>query len=262
MSDRPAASHPHAAPADTAPAHAGETASPQVPDLREKGGPKDGKPQVLDARLFMQLLVFTGCSDTRPLIAKLEQSGLGGVLYEDLNHPRGIALLTWSQNPDFFVQTLRPLLNAEPFAALCLRDAFTMFGRTYAIGYEPDLHDWLIEHPQRVALDAAWPWAVWYPLRRKGSFEQLDERQQRAILGEHGRIGRAFGAADLVRDIRLASFGLDTFDNDFVIGLSGRELHPLSAVVQAMRKTTQTSQHLEKLGPFFIGRAVWQRRPQ
>jgi hypothetical protein len=26
-----------------------------------------------------------------------------------------------------------------------------------------------------------------------------------------------------------------------------------------MRKTKQTSLHLEKLGPFFIGRALWQK---
>jgi hypothetical protein len=43
-----------------------------------------------------------------------------------------------------------------------------------------------------------------------------------------------------------------------VIGLIGKDLFPLSAMVQAMRKTRQTSEFLEKLGPFFIGKAVWQ----
>ena len=33
---------------------------------------------------------------------------------------------------------------------------------------------------------------------------------------------------------------------------------PLSAIVQTMRKTQQTSLYLERLGPFFIGRALWQ----
>jgi hypothetical protein len=28
--------------------------------------------------------------------------------------------------------------------------------------------------------------------------------------------------------------------------------------VQAMRKTTQTSQYLQTLGPFFVGHALWQ----
>ena len=33
---------------------------------------------------------------------------------------------------------------------------------------------------------------------------------------------------------------------------------PLSHIVQSMRKTQQTSLYLEHLGPFFVGRAVWQ----
>ena len=67
----------------------------------------------------------------------------------------------------------------------------------------------------------------------------------------------AFGAADYAHDVRLACHGLDRDDNDFVIGLIGKELFPLSAVVQSMRKTQQTSLYLDRLGPFFIGRAIW-----
>ena len=36
------------------------------------------------------------------------------------------------------------------------------------------------------------------------------------------------------------------------------EFRPLSAIVQVMRKTQQTSLYLDRLGPFFVGRAVWQ----
>ena len=50
----------------------------------------------------------------------------------------------------------------------------------------------------------------------------------------------AFGAADYAHDVRLACHGLDRDDNDFVIGLIGKDLFPLSALVQAMRKTQQT----------------------
>ena len=39
----------------------------------------------------------------------------------------------------------------------------------------------------------------------------------------------SFGAGDLAHDIRLACHGLDKDDNDFVIGLIGKELYPLSA---------------------------------
>jgi hypothetical protein len=38
----------------------------------------------------------------------------------------------------------------------------------------------------------------------------------------------------------------------------GKDLFPLSAVVQAMRKTQQTALYLEHLGPFFVGRVRWQ----
>ena len=59
--------------------------------------------------------------------------------------------------------------------------------------------------------------------------------------------------------MRLACFGIDKMDNDFVIGLIGKELFPLSACVQAMRKTRQTSSFMQDMGPFFIGRAIWQK---
>ncbi|HEY5567238.1 MAG TPA: hypothetical protein VIM81_08350, partial [Gammaproteobacteria bacterium] len=55
----------------------------------------------------------------------------------------------------------------------------------------------------------------------------------------------------------LACHGLDKNDNDFIIGLLGRKLHPLSAIVQEMRKTEQTSQYLDSLGPFFVGNVLW-----
>jgi chlorite dismutase len=99
---------------------------------------------------------------------------------------------------------------------------------------------------------------VWYPLRRNGRFAQLSAEEQRNILAEHGEIGMRFGAADYVHDVRLACHGLDRDDNDFVIGLIGKDLFPLSAIVQTMRKTQQTALYLDRLGPFFVGRAVWQ----
>jgi chlorite dismutase len=107
-------------------------------------------------------------------------------------------------------------------------------------------------------LDPAWRWAVWYPLRRIKTFETLPEKEQQIVLREHGGIGFTFGRAGYVADIRLACHGLDKNDNDFVIAILGHDLYPCSAVVQAMRKTRQTSQYLESLGPFFIGKAIWQ----
>jgi chlorite dismutase len=137
-----------------------------------------------------------------------------------------------------------------------------MMGRTYSLGYEPNLEEWLLTRSPKAVTDPAWPWAVWYPLRRKGEFNALPQDEQMTILREHGKIGHSFGEAGLAMDVRLACFGMDRNDNDFVIGLIGKELFPLSACVQAMRKTRQTSSLMEHMGPFFIGRAVWQRNHQ
>jgi hypothetical protein len=229
----------------------------EPPDLSEKGGLKGGQPQRSDDRLFMQLLAFTGCADVPAAAAHLAATGVPGVLYEDLNDPQGIAVLTVGRAPDLFVDVVRPACTSGVFARYTLKPDYTMFGRTYSLGYEPDLEDALISRPQRTLFNPDWRWAVWYPLKRSGSFARLPPDQQRAILSEHGAIGMTFGAADFAHDVRLACHGLDRDDNDFVIGLIGKDLFPLSALVQSMRKTQQTALYLDRLGPFFIGRAAW-----
>lgn len=234
------------------------TADEPKVDVRERGAQQ----QVSDRRLFVQLQAFGGCGDAKPLARALEVRGLEAVLYQDLNDPRGVGVLAMSEDPTFFVTGLREVLNAEPFASLPLKPGLTMFGRTYASGFEADLDDWLLRRPRRTMLNPAWPWGIWYPLRRTGSFGRLSPQEQGAIIREHSVLGRAYGEADLAHDVRLACHGLDTHDNDFVIGLVGRELHPLSHLVQTMRKTAQTSQYLQTLGPFFVGLALWQSPPR
>ncbi len=107
----------------------------EAPDLAEKGGLKGGAPQRFDQRLFMQLLAYGDCGDARPLAQALADAAVTGVLYEDLNDPRGAAVLALSRDPNFFVDTLRPILACDPFVRLTPRPEFTMFGRTYALGY-------------------------------------------------------------------------------------------------------------------------------
>jgi chlorite dismutase len=250
-------SHPDK-PSGGPPPGAATRRGPEAPDISEKGGLKGGVPQRSDERLFMQLIAFGDCRDTRAVASHLAERGLTGVLYEDVHDPRGIAVLALARDPWQFVDTVRPTLNSGPMAELTLKPMYTLVGRTYALGYEPDLDEVLFHRPTRTVLNPAWPWAVWYPLRRNGRFAQLPPEEQRVILAEHGAIGMAFGAADFAHDIRLSCHGLDTNDNDFVVGLVGKDLHPLSAVVQAMRKTQQTALYLDRLGPFFVGRAVWQ----
>ena len=229
-------------------------------DVNEYGGKKDGVQQAMNRRLFMQLLVFDapgdGTREANALADLLHGRGIPGVVYADTSNPRGVGLLTWSEDPAHFVDRVRPLFAHDRLALVHLRQDYTMMGRTYSIGYEPDLEHVLLRRSVDNVLHAGWDWHVWYPLRRTGAFAKLDPQEQSAILREHGALGMAYGQTDLGHDVRLACHGLDAGDNEFVIGLIGRELHPLSHLVQAMRKTKQTSEFIAKMGPFFVGRVL------
>ena len=225
-------------------------------DLRELGAPVDGEPQASDRRLYMQLQVFTGVKFVEAVARVLDQSGLDAALYIDAHDPYGVGIVFLAESPDLFVTEIRTLLNRSPVTSCTRRPEFAMFGRTYATGYEPDLEDALITQPRNHVLNPEWPWAIWYPLRRNGAFARLDHKEQQEVLMEHASIGRAYGRENHAHDIRLASYGLDVNDNDFVIGLVGTELHALSRVVQDMRKTQQTALYVESLGPFFVGKRV------
>ncbi len=53
----------------------------------------------------------------------------------------------------------------------------------------------------------------------------------------------------------LACHGLDKNDNDFIVGLLGPNLHPLSAVVQELREhRADVAVPTSNLGPFFVGK--------
>jgi len=226
--------------------------------LAEKGRSKAGETLYSSRRLFVQLLAFGGCRDVGRVAAALRESRIPAVMYEDINDPQGIGVVCFHEDPSFFLDTVRPLVCADPFHDLVPKPEYTMLGRTYSMGWESDLDDALIERPRRRLCDPALRWAVWYPLRRSGSFEQLDEKEQRSVLAEHGSIGQSYGRAGIAHDVRLACHGMNKEDNDFIIGVLAADLHPLSAIVQRMRKTRQTSQYIERLGPFFVGRVSWQ----
>ena len=98
-------------------------------DLSERGGLKDGEPQRSDERLFMQLLVFTGCRDVRAVRAHIAALDVDGVVYEDLNDPLGVAVLTASTNPDVFIDVIRPAVVSGPMEGLTQKPQFSMFGR-------------------------------------------------------------------------------------------------------------------------------------
>jgi chlorite dismutase len=241
-----------------------EAKSPGLPtiDVHEYGGKKESARQSMNRRLFVQLLVFdVPCGADAAVVAlrlgaELSKRKIAGVVYADVMDPRGIGLLTWSENPVHFVGDVRPLFATEMLRNVTLRPEMAMLGRTYSTGHEPDLGFVLLERPVKNVLNEAYPWHVWYPLRRTGEFAKLEPIDQSHILREHAQIGMAYGAQGLAHDIRLACHGLDAKDNEFVIGLVGRDLHPLSHLVQAMRKTRQTSEFIAQMGPFFVGHVV------
>ena len=248
-------------------AKAGGPPSPEakglpVIDVNEYGGKKNGERQSMNRRLFMQLLVFdvpagqSAETVTQALTKALQAAHVPGVVYADVMDPRGLGLLTWSEDGERFVRDVRPLFASGPLKDVVLRSDFGMIGRTYSSGHEPDLEHWLLRRAVENVMEESSPWHVWYPLRRTGAFAKLDHHEQASILREHAQIGMAYGQAELAHDIRLACHGLDAKDNEFVIGLVGRALHPLSHLVQTMRKTRQTSEYISQMGPFFVGHVV------
>ncbi len=246
-----------------------ETKAPGLPtiDVSEYGGKREGVRQAMNRRLFMQLLVVDGPpglvgsasgASAGDDLAKRVLDGclrarVPAVVYVDVMSPRGVGLLTWSEDPAHFVRAVRPLFADGALSHAVVRPGYAMLGRTYATGHEPDLEWSLLRRPIENATHESYRWHVWYPLRRTGAFSGLEPSEQGQILREHATIGMAYGAQELAHDIRLACHGLDPADNEFVIGLVGAELHPLSHLVQAMRKTRQTSEFIEKMGPFFVG---------
>src|SRR6185295_7077692 len=100
----------------------------EPPDISEKGGTRDGRPQRSDERLFVQLLAFGDCDDPRAVMGHLAGAADAVVVYEDLNDPRGIAVVTVSQDPNTFIERVRPRLSTGPMAGLPLKPHYTMFG--------------------------------------------------------------------------------------------------------------------------------------
>ena len=128
----------------------------EPPDLSEKGGPKGGQPQRSDDRLFMQLLAFGGCRDAQAVARHLAAPTVPSVVYEDVNDPQGHRDPDGGRRPVGLRRRVRPLLNAGPCATLTLKPRFTMLGRTYSLGYEPDLRDALIDRPRRTCSIPHW----------------------------------------------------------------------------------------------------------
>jgi len=225
-------------------------------DVRERGAGG----QHADRRLFMQLQVLGGCADPKPLVTTLETSRLEAVLYQDVNDPRGVGVLAMSEDPTALVGAYRDLLNTEPFAGLSLRRELTMLGRTYAAGFEQDLEEWLFLRPRRTVLNSAWPWAIWYPLRRHGGVRAPLAEEQGEIIPRATRSSAARTATPTSPTMsRLACHGLDVHDTTFVIGLHRPRAPPAVAPGADDAQDAQTRSISRRLGPSSSGTCAAER---
>ncbi len=227
-------------------------------DLNEHGAAREGVPQVMNRRFYFQLLVYSGCQDSGLVQKALQSLPIEAVLYQSFQDPTGLGILLMAEDPSHIMNAAGQLKCHSAFKSLTFLPDWTMIGRTYSTGREKDLEDWMLRKPRRNALNTALPWAVWYPLRRKPEFAKLSREEQGKLMAEHAAIGYQFAEGGHAFDIRLNTFGLDKNDNEFIIGLMGPELYPLSRIVQDMRKTEQTARYIQSLGPFFVGRVLWQ----
>lgn len=165
------------------------------PVLYERGG----NGQTCEERLYVQLHVLDANSSANlpgareKLKKQLETRDVSSVVYDDVNNPRSIGLLTWSTDPSHFVKVVNPILQMGGIGdVLTPRPRWTMFGKTYANGHEPSLVDFLIEKVPRNATRADAPYAVWYPMRRSGDFYMQSPEDQCRMLLHHAAIGKAF----------------------------------------------------------------------
>src|ERR1700687_1020234 len=83
-------------------------------DVAERGA----NGQTSSRRLFMQLQAFGGCGDAKALAGSLERSQIEAVLYADVHDSRGVGVLSFAEDPAFFVTRLREVVGAERIRCL------------------------------------------------------------------------------------------------------------------------------------------------
>ena len=61
----------------------------------------------------MKFTAFGGCADPHAAIRALEEDGVDGALYVDANDPQGIGVIVAAEDPDYFVTTLRGVVQPQ-----------------------------------------------------------------------------------------------------------------------------------------------------
>ena len=93
-------------------------------------------------------------------------------------------------------------------------------------------------------------WLTVYPFVRSYEWYLLPADERRAMLGEHGRKGRAYAS---VLSNTVASFALG--DYEWLLGLEADDLTDLVDLMRALRETG-ARRHVREEVPFFTGRRI------
>src|SRR5690606_7311227 len=104
-------------------------------DVWERTKGFGGQPvQAMNRRLFMQLIAYECEGGLDPVRAigtlgnALDERDARAVIYADVNNPRGLALLSWSEDPVDFVTKVRPVFAQPGLSGLRSLPALSMLG--------------------------------------------------------------------------------------------------------------------------------------
>lgn len=93
-------------------------------------------------------------------------------------------------------------------------------------------------------------WVSVYPFVRSYEWYLLPEEERRAMLVEHGKMGRDYGG---ILSNTVAAFALG--DYEWILALESDELHEIVDMMRHLR-SSQARLHVREEVPFFTGRLV------
>lgn len=93
-------------------------------------------------------------------------------------------------------------------------------------------------------------WVVVYPFVRSHEWYLLPDTERRALLGEHGALGRDFPA---VLTNTVAGFALG--DYEWLLAIESDQLHEIVDMMRHLRSSA-TRRHVRIETPFFTGRRI------
>ena len=210
----------------------------------------------------MKFTAFGGCADPQAAVAALAEDGVEGALYVDANDPQGIGLIVAAEDPgllrDDAARAVQPPAVRGVHAQARVRharphvlDRLRARSRGHAV-HEAARQDAEPREPLGRVVSAA---------ARRRSFRRCRPIISAASWPSTARSRNATAPAGMPPTCASRATASTRTTTTSSSACSARTCIRLSAVVQEMRKTEQTAQYLDSLGPFFVGKAVWQAKP-